>query len=164
MKLVSFADLYAGKIVAALDRQHPRDLFDVHDLLANEGVNDDLRRAFIVYLLSHDRPMHEVITARRKDIALEYERGFAGMTDTPIELDELLRARETIIESIIGNMPDEHREFLIPFEQGAPDWPLLGLGRVVDLPAIRWRQLNLELLDEKSRAALVSNLQDALGG
>ena len=37
MQVVSFADLYAGKIVAAFDRQHPRDLFDVRGLLANEG-------------------------------------------------------------------------------------------------------------------------------
>lgn len=37
MPVVNFADLYAGKIVAALDRQHPRDLFDVRNLLANEG-------------------------------------------------------------------------------------------------------------------------------
>ncbi len=44
MQLVSFADLYAGKLVAALDRQHPRDLFDVRDLLANEGIDDALRR------------------------------------------------------------------------------------------------------------------------
>ena len=29
--VVSFADLYAGKIVAALDLQHPRDLFDVQN-------------------------------------------------------------------------------------------------------------------------------------
>ena len=42
MQVVSFADLYAGKIVAALDRQHPRDLFDVRDLLANEGISDEL--------------------------------------------------------------------------------------------------------------------------
>ena len=49
MRMVSFADLYAGKIVAALDRQHPRDLFDVRDLLANEGISDELRRAFLVY-------------------------------------------------------------------------------------------------------------------
>ena len=48
-RVVSFADLYAGKIVAALDRQHPRDFFDVRDLLANEGITDDLRQAFIVY-------------------------------------------------------------------------------------------------------------------
>ncbi|WP_373505730.1 nucleotidyl transferase AbiEii/AbiGii toxin family protein [Aestuariivirga sp.] len=46
MQMVSFSDLYAGKIMAALDRQHPRDLFDVRDLLANEGISDDLRRAF----------------------------------------------------------------------------------------------------------------------
>ncbi len=57
IQVVSFADLYAGKIVAALDRQHPRDLFDVRDLLANEGIGDELRKAFIVYLLSHNRPM-----------------------------------------------------------------------------------------------------------
>ena len=40
IQVVSFADLYAGKIVAALDRQHPRDLFDVRDLLAHEGIDD----------------------------------------------------------------------------------------------------------------------------
>src|SRR5262249_7366551 len=40
IQMVSFADLYAGKIVAALDRQHPRDLFDIRDLLENEGIND----------------------------------------------------------------------------------------------------------------------------
>ncbi len=59
MPLVHFADLYAGKIMAALDRRHPRDLFDVRDLLANEGIDDTLRKAFIVYLLSHNRPMGE---------------------------------------------------------------------------------------------------------
>jgi predicted nucleotidyltransferase component of viral defense system len=31
--VVSFDDLYAGKLVAALDRQHPRDFFDVRWLL-----------------------------------------------------------------------------------------------------------------------------------
>ncbi len=82
IRIVSFADLYGGKIVAALDRQHPRDLFDVRDLLANEGIDEALRRAFIVYLLSHDRPMNEVIAPTRKDISTEFERGFQGMTDS----------------------------------------------------------------------------------
>ena len=164
MKLVSFADLYGGKIVAALDRQHPRDLFDVRDLMAHEGISDDLRRAFIVYLLSHDRPMHEVIAPTRKDIAGEYERGFAGMTEQEVTLDELLAAREAIIETIIGDMPDDHRKLLISFEKGEPDWPLLGLDHVPDLPAIKWRQLNLDKLDDKKRAALVENLERKLGG
>jgi predicted nucleotidyltransferase component of viral defense system len=162
MKLVSFADLYGGKIVAALDRQHPRDLFDVRDLLNNEGITDDLRRAFIVYLLSHDRPMYEVIGPTRKDIAGEYERGFAGMTEQEVTLEELLTAREAIIDTVIGNMPDDHRKLLISFEKGEPDWPLLGLDHVPDLPAIRWRQLNLDKLDTEKRAALVEGLKQVL--
>ncbi|MGA2435406.1 MAG: nucleotidyl transferase AbiEii/AbiGii toxin family protein, partial [Bryobacteraceae bacterium] len=83
IQVVSFPDLYAGKIVAALDRQHPRDLFDVRDLLANEGINDELRKAFIVYLLSHNRPMAEVLAPMRLNIAAEFARGFEGMTERP---------------------------------------------------------------------------------
>ena len=163
MQVVSFPDLYGGKIVAALDRQHPRDLFDMRDLLAHEGIDDDLRRAFLVYLLSHDRPMHEVVTPRRKDIVREFERGFAGMTTEPVALDALLAAREETVDTIIGQMPDDHRRFLVTFEQGEPDWSLLGLDHVRDLPAIRWRQLNLDRLDPAARAKLVENLKRSLG-
>ena len=102
MPVVSFADLYAGKIVAALDRQHPRDLFDVRDLLANEGIDDALRKAFIVYLLSHDRPMSEVLAPTRKDISEEFLRGFEGMTDQPVSRDDLIAAREALIAEIVS--------------------------------------------------------------
>jgi len=79
--------------VACLDRQHPRDLFDVRDLLANEGVNDALRKAFVVYLLSHHRPMSEILAPSRKDISDEFLRGFEGMTENPVSRDELMAAR-----------------------------------------------------------------------
>ena len=52
IQVVSFADLYAGKLVAALDRQHPRDLFDVKHLLANEGIDGPLYQTFLAYILS----------------------------------------------------------------------------------------------------------------
>lgn len=84
IQIVSFADLYAGKLVAALDRQHPRDLFDVRDLLANEGITDELRKAFMVYIISHNRSMAEVLAPKRQDITQEFERGFAGMTQNPV--------------------------------------------------------------------------------
>lgn len=121
MPIVSFADLFGGKIVAALDRQHPRDLFDVRALLANEGIDDALRRAFIVYLLSHNRPMSEVVAPVLKDIAAEFDRGFQGMTNTPVTLDSLTEAREALVATIIGEMPDEHKRFLISFERGDPE-------------------------------------------
>ena len=117
IQLVSFPDLYAGKLVAALDRQHPRDLFDVRDLLANEGIGEDLRKAFIVYLLSHNRPMAEALAPTRRDITQEFERGFEGMTEKPVKLDDLLQAREDLITEIIGKMPNEHRKFLATFKK-----------------------------------------------
>jgi predicted nucleotidyltransferase component of viral defense system len=161
-RTVSFEDLYAGKIVAALDRQHPRDLFDVRDLIANEGISDALRKAFIVYLLSHDRPMSEVLAPTLKNIEPAFKHGFAGMTRDPVELADLLAARATLIKSIVGNMPADHRKFLISFERGEPDWDLLGVPNAAELPAVRWRQQNLNKLSANKRAILVARLEEVL--
>ena len=162
MRVVSFADLYAGKLVAALDRQHPRDLFDVRELLAKEGVDDALRRAFIVYLLSHDRPMSEVLAPTRKEFSHEFERGFEGMTVAQVYLDDLIAAREAMIAEIVGQMPTEHRRFLVSFEKGQPDWALLAIPDAAALPAVRWRQQNLDKLSAAKRAALVARLEEVL--
>lgn len=163
MRVVSFADLYAGKIVAALDRQHPRDLFDVRDLLAHEGIDDNLRKAFIVYLLSHNRPMSEVLAPPRLDISAEYKRGFEGMVEDAVSLDELLQARENLIAEIVGKMSDQHRRFLISVKRGAPDWTLLDLPGAKDLPAVRWKLENLAKLGGEKRAQLLKGLNEALG-
>jgi hypothetical protein len=160
VNLVSFADLYAGKIVAALDRQHPRDLFDVRELLVNEGVDDDeLRRAFLVYMVSHDRPMAEVLSSRQKDIRQEFERGFQGMTAEPVTLEELLAAREALVKAMVGGMPEPHRRFLLGFERGEPDWASIALPEAAELAAVKWRQQNLDSLSTTKRAALVAGLQ-----
>ena len=108
-----------------MDRQHPRDLFDVRDLLANEGVDDALRCAFVLYLASHNLLMTEVLAPTRKSISEEYLRGFEGMTADPISPDEPLFAKESLIETVVGGMPQRHRQFLISFERGEPDWELL---------------------------------------
>jgi hypothetical protein len=163
IQVVSFPDLYAGKIVAALDRQHPRDLFDVRDLLANEGIDDQLRKAFIVYLLSHNRRMAEILAPSRLDISAEFARGFQGMTETPVTLDELLQAREDLIAGVIGNMPADHRRFLVSIKRGEPDWDLLRAPGAEALPAVRWRLENLARLDATKRAALLARLSEALG-
>jgi predicted nucleotidyltransferase component of viral defense system len=162
MQIMSFPDLYAGKLVAALDRQHPRDLFDARDLLAHEGIDDSLRRAFIVYLLSHNPPMHELLKPRRKDVSGEFLRGFNGMTDELVTLEELITAREALIDDIVGKMPAGHRKFLMSFERGEPDWSLLGLPAASELPAVRWRRMNLDKLTPDKRTALVGELEKVL--
>jgi predicted nucleotidyltransferase component of viral defense system len=163
MQVVSFADLYAGKIVAALDRQHPRDLFDVRDLLAHEGIDDKLHKAFIVYLISHDRPMAEVLSPARLDISKEYKRGFERMIHDSVTLDELLKAREALIAEIVGKMPDHHKRFLISVKHGEPDWALLDLPVAKELPAVRWKLENLAKLNSKKGAELLKRLNAVLG-
>lgn len=160
--VVSFADLYAGKLVAALDRQHPRDLFDVRDLLANEGLTDELREAFVVYLLSHNRPMGEVLSGRVKDLANEYRNGFEGMTEEDVVIEELIETQNEMIEKLIGEMPDRHREFLLGFESGSPDWSLLGVAHAANLPAVRWRQHNLDKVSPDRRANYLHVLKTSL--
>jgi predicted nucleotidyltransferase component of viral defense system len=162
MQVVSFSDLYAGKLVAALDRQHPRDLFDVRDLLSNEGIDEDLRRAFAIYLVSHNRPMAEVLDPVRKPLDEEFLRGFEGMTDVPVALTELEDTREAMIAALVGEMPEAHRHFLISFERGEPDWHLLAIPGAEQLPAVTWRQKNLASLSHEKRDQLVEALEAVL--
>jgi hypothetical protein len=108
--------------------------------------------------------MSEVLAPRRKDISTEYARGFDGMTEEPVSLDDLKAAREHIIEEIVGEMPDDHRQFLISFERGQPNWDLLGLPAAAELPAVKWRQQNLDKLPKEKRDALVKALEKVLYG
>ena len=156
--VVSRDDLYAGKLVAALDRQHPRDLFDVRDLLANEGISDTLRQAFLVYILSHNRPAAEVLAPKRKDIEQEFQNNFVGMTTAPVRIEDLIAAREQMIEIVVGQMPQEHREFLIGVERGDVRWQLADLQEVAALPAVRWKLSNLDKVSPDRRETFAANL------
>ena len=103
-RTLSLEDLYGGKICAALDRQHPRDLFDVKLLFENERLTDKVRKAFIVYLISHDRPIVELLNPNLKDIRQTFESEFSGMTLEPVELKELLLTRDTLINTIKSSL------------------------------------------------------------
>lgn len=161
--LVSFADLYAGKMVAALDRQHPRDLFDVRDLLATEGLTRPLIEAFLVYLVSHNRPMAEVLAPNRKDLAEDFQRTFVGMTEVPVDLDDLLQAREALIAGVHAALTETDRRFLLGVKTGAPDWSLVGLPDAAALPAVQWKLTNLARLEPPRRQALADRLREVLG-
>lgn len=158
-QVVSFDDLYAGKIVAALDRQHPRDLFDVRDLLRKEGISTSLRQAFLAYIVSHNRPAIEVLAPTRKNIRSDFEENFLGMTTELVELEELVATREEMIEAIVAQMPDEHRAFLVGVERGEIDWNLSGLTDAANLPAVRWKLANLDRLEAERRNRQAEELE-----
>ena len=162
VNVVSFADLYGGKLVAALDRQHPRDLFDVRLLLAAEGISRELFEAFLVYLISHNRPMSEIISPKFKDIRREFERGFTGMTTEAVSLADLEETREQLVIAIRSSFLDSDRRFLLSMKNGNPDWSLLAVEDVEQLPAVRWKLRNLENMDKDKRAALYKQLEIVL--
>ena len=143
LPLLSTDEIYGGKLVAALDRQHPRDLFDVMELFAHGGITDGIRRAFVVYLASHNRTIHEVLFPTPKDIRLAYEGSFAGMTAGPIALEPLLETRARLFRELPADLDANERQFLRTLVRADPDWSLLDIAHLQELPAIRWRLQNL---------------------
>jgi Nucleotidyl transferase AbiEii toxin, Type IV TA system len=95
-----------------VDRQHPRDLFDVKILLDNEGVTNQIRGAFVVYLASHDRPIHELLDPKRKDVRRIFNNDFAGMPVEEIAYKDLIAAMETLIEKLKKELTMERARLL----------------------------------------------------
>lgn len=145
-------ELYAGKLVAALDRQHPRDLFDVWQLYESDCLTENMVECFIIYLAGHNRPPHEVLFGSDKDIEAEYERAFVGMTEVPCSLDTLLQVRTRLRYDLEQQLTDKHKRFLAGLVRADPDWTLLGCGHTADLPAIRWKLANLETFRKRRPA------------
>lgn len=165
MSVVAFEDLYAGKLCAALDRQHPRDLFDVQLLYENEGLTDDLFRTFLVYAACSKRPLHELIDPNMVPIDRAFAQEFDGMTVEHVPLDALLAARERLVQDIQSRMVGEAAQFVLSVHDGQPDFGLIGLPAAADLPAIRWKLINIEKLkagNPEKHAAQRDALEKAL--
>lgn len=165
IQVASFPDLYAGKIAAALDRQHPRDLFDVKFLLEDEGFTEDLRKAFLLFLISHQRPMAELLAPHRKEIRKVYEAEFAQMAEVEVPVEELEQTREELIAIINNEMTADERKFLLSFKQRNPQWELLGLPNmeeVANLPSVQWKLFNLSKMEDKKHKRAVEKLKEVL--
>jgi len=163
MTVVAVSDLYAGKICAALDRQHPRDLYDVKYLLDHEGLTDDTRQALLVYLISHPRPISELLSPTRKDIKQLYDGEFLQMEEEHVSLDELELTREHLIHIVNAGLTEKEKLFLLSFKGKAPDWNLLNLKGIENLPAVNWKLINLKNMKKDKHKIAYDKLQQVLG-
>ena len=162
--VVHVDDLYAGKLCAALDRQHPRDLFDVHLLLKHEGLNDALLEVFVVYLLSGDRALADMLSPNLVPMSATFEDQFRGMTLVPVTVQELEQTRTTMIAMIQSRLTERQRQFLLTFKRGEPNWELLSLTGVADLPAVQWKLMNVRRMSSAKREQAVERLRRVLYG
>lgn len=144
MPVINFEELFAGKIIAALDRAHPRDLFDVHHLLHEEGISDALFQATLIYLISSNRPMHELLDPGPIDLEDIYAREFEGMTANPLPLEALYAARQELIAELRKRLTGKAAMFLEGVHNCEPDFELIGLSQASDLPAVKWKLQNLQ--------------------
>ncbi|HCY40840.1 MAG TPA: nucleotidyl transferase AbiEii/AbiGii toxin family protein [Prolixibacteraceae bacterium] len=165
--VVSMAELYGGKICAALDRQHPRDLFDVRLLLDNEGFTDDIKDGFLVALISHMRPISEVISPMFIDQRQAFETQFSGMANIPFSYDDYERTRIQLVGQVQSKLTNSDRQFLMSFKDGNPDWGKLSVKNAKELPAVQWKLQNVERLkhdNPRKHKEMVSVLENVLFG
>ena len=159
-------ELYASKLVAALDRQHPRDLFDAWQLYGSGGLSDGMVECFVLYLCGHNRPPHEVLFGNDKDITAEYEQTFVGMTAVDCPLQTLLETRARLREDLPRRLTANQKRFLSGLVRASPDWSLVQCEHAAELPALRWKLANLEVFRQRRPAdfaAQADSLDTSLG-
>ena len=162
IQVLHVADLYGGKLCAALDRQHPRDLYDVKLLLEGMGITPDIRRAFVVYLAGHNRPMNELLRPRLKDIGSLYNSQFVGMSRHDVALRDLVAVQEELPELLRKSLDGDERAFLISLKRGEPEWDRLGIGHIAQLPALQWKLQNIQRMEKTKQREALTKLKGTL--
>lgn len=150
IKILDSDELYGSKLVAAMARQHPRDLFDIMTVLDGGGITPRMRRAFVIYVAGHNRPIGELLTPNPQPLDALYNADFVGMTQKEVALADLLEVRTRLFRDLPDSLDADERRFLLSMKQGEPDWALLGIPGIEQLPALQWKLANVRNLKEKN--------------
>ncbi len=145
MSAVPIGQLLGGKICAALDRQHPRDLFDVKHILQNEGFTKEIKAGLLYALLSSVRPLLELLDPHFQDQLNAMENQFDGMTEEAFTYEDFEATRIQLVETIHEKLSEEDRGFLLSFNRLEPDWAIYNFQH---FPSVRWKLQNLQKLRE----------------
>jgi predicted nucleotidyltransferase component of viral defense system len=146
IQVVDEAHLFGGKICAALDRQHPRDLFDVHYLMETNSLSHELKKGFLFYLISSNRPVAELLFPNFSDQKSAFESQFSGMTTVFFSYEDFENTRKKLVDNIHNILDHKDREFLYRLEDGNPDWEIYDFK---NFPAVNWKLLNINKLKKE---------------
>lgn len=152
INVISKGELYGGKICAALDRQHPRDIFDIKILLEEEGITEQIRLGFIASLLGSKKPLHELLKPNFSDQRSAFKTKFEGMTGHPFTYEDFETARVNLVRRVNSLLSDWDKKFLISFTAGDPDWSICPVQGLENMSAIRWKLQNLQKLRKQDPA------------
>lgn len=160
MQVLSFQELYGGKVCAALDRQHPRDLFDMVQFYKAHSLAE-IKEGFLVLALGHNRPLHELLAPVPQDQSATFDQQFAGMSDVPFSYDEHQAVLTRLMRDVCALFDDGDRQRLLEFVSlSGVDNPW-NIPHFDELPAIRWKRRNLDSL-KKTNPDKFTSQRDAL--
>ena len=154
------AELYGGKLVAAMDRQHPRDIFDVMKMVEQFGWEPSFIDCFVAYLAGHNRPVHEVLFPKRLPLEPAFSNSFVGMTRGELGLEKLEQTQVQLIAQLPRALSPSHREFLLSLVRAEPAWELMPFPHLNQLPALQWKLLNLRKLRSRNTARFAAQHGD----
>ena len=158
--VLSKEDVYGGKIAAALDRQHPRDFFDMKIFLEDQTIDDDILLGFVIALISHKRPPIEVLNPTLKDQKLLFKNEFITIEYSDFSYNDFEQSRNHLIKEIGNKIRKRYADFLISFFTGQPDWTLLKNEKIKDLPAVQWKLENINKMQETPKVDQLNNLNE----
>lgn len=121
IQTLGFGQLFGGKICAALDRQHPRDLFDVKYLLENEGFTEEVKQGFLLHLLCSKRPITEILFPNWLDQRAALFNQFEGMSKESFTYKEFEATRNKLFETIHTKLNDIDKTFILGFINTKPN-------------------------------------------
>ena len=160
MQVLSFKELYGGKVCAALDRQHPRDLFDMAQFYKSHSL-EEVKEGFLVLALGHNRPLHELLGPMIQEQREIFDQQFSGMSDEPFSYEEHLDTLGRLTNDVKGLFDDGDKQRLLDFVSLSGEENAWGIPHFDELPAIRWKRRNLESL-RKSNLAKFTAQREAL--
>ena len=135
-------------VCAALDRHHPRDVFDTKYLLENEGFNDNIKKGFLLLLLSSNRPINEMLNPNLIDQRQTLIHQFNGMSLEEFTYQDFEKTRHALIKVINQRLTSYDKQFLLAFSKLKPDWSVYDFKK---FPAVKWKLQNLTKLKENNK-------------
>ena len=74
----------------------------------------------------------------------------------------MIRARETLVETLRKELTNDERGFLVSLKAGQPKWDLVRIDGVEKFPAVQWKLTNIQKMSAKKRGELLEKLTRVL--
>ena len=84
------------------------------------------------------------------------------MSRIHVPLPQLLKVRERLVDELPPLLDANERSFLVALKEGEPDWEVLGLDHLSELPALQWKLINVRKMAPVKHAEALRRLQEVL--